>query len=260
MADENTSGSTYGIKKLDYPPIPINMTVSNPIEATYRINACSKEPWTVEFIEGLSPDTWLIDVGANVGSYTLVAAARGLKAVAIEPAYESFRSLCNNLLMNGWLDRAIPLCMAVSAKTGFDWLAFNDVRSGGNGNGIGGDAKPEFQHHRQVIPVMRLDDLMQLLPIPPTAPIAIKIDVDGGELGVLQGAVNLLGSERVTAMMIEIQRDQEQEIVGWLALHGWVIGERFDERPQVDGAHLAGGRMGNIFYARFVPAGALVPA
>lgn len=252
--DESTASGAYGVRKLDYAPVPINIHVTNPLEATYRLHACAKEPWTIEFIEALPQGSWFFDIGANVGPYTLVAAARGLHVVAIEPSFESYGALCRNLLMNNFLDRAIPLAMAVTDKTGFTWLAYNDVRAGANGNDLGPQVEASFQHHRQCVPIMRLDDLMRLLPIPLDAPIAMKIDVDGGEPGVLQGADNLLRSGRVGQMMIEIQRAQEADVVAWLEERGWTLEQRYTERPAVPDAHIAAGEIGSVVYGRFTHA------
>ena len=47
-----------------------------PPQKAYRLNACRKEPWTVAFIEAMPANSRFWDIGANVGSYALVAAAR----------------------------------------------------------------------------------------------------------------------------------------------------------------------------------------
>src|SRR3990167_8594009 len=102
-AEETTSsGPKFGIRTLDYAKVPIQMRVDTKIESDYRIVACKKEPWTVEFIEQQPLGSIFIDVGANVGSYTLIAVACGLRPVAIEPHFHSYAKLCENLALNDW--------------------------------------------------------------------------------------------------------------------------------------------------------------
>ena len=99
------------VQALDYPE-RILIDVNSPVEREYRAKSCSKEPWTIAFIEAAPPNSWFVDVGANVGAYTLVAVKRNLRVIAIEPGYENYRSLCHNLSLNAWLDRAQCLLAA----------------------------------------------------------------------------------------------------------------------------------------------------
>ena len=68
----------------DYDRQAIKMGVSSWIEYSIRLHSCKKEPETIAWIEGeLSEASVLYDVGANVGAYTLVAAAYGGRAVRV---------------------------------------------------------------------------------------------------------------------------------------------------------------------------------
>lgn len=240
---DTSSGPQYGVRRLDYKGADIKMNITTPIEAQFRIGACAKEPWTVAFIDQIPQDGWFIDVGANTGPYTLVATSRGIHTVAIEPGYETFRSLCHNLTLNGWLDRAIPMCLGLSNKTGFDWFHYSDMRSGANDHVVGGTQKVGF--HSQVIPVMRLDDLVGMLQVN-GAPLYIKIDVDGSERAVLEGAERLLATDQVKGMIVEFDRKSAETLVPWLAERGWNITARYEE----------GERFKDMFYALLEKVGA----
>src|ERR671932_123659 len=60
-------------------------------EILSRLRPVAKEPWTVRWLErSLRDGDVLYDVGANVGAYSLIAAALGAQVVAIEPAYANY--------------------------------------------------------------------------------------------------------------------------------------------------------------------------
>ena len=117
------------------------------------------------------------DIGANIGAYTLYAAkARSVPVVAFEPNPFSYRVLVHNFHLNAITDRVLPLCLA----------------AGGPGeNGIG----------LQVL-AFRLDDLAAIEGIP--APTHVKIDVDGIEAAILEGAKSLLSGPGVKSVLIEM--------------------------------------------------------
>lgn len=250
MTQEATSsGPKFGVRPLDYDKAAIQMRVDTQIESDYRIVACRKEPWTVEFIERQLPGTILIDVGANVGPYTLVAVACGLRPVAIEPHFRSYAKLCENLALNNWLDRAVPMCMALSNRTSFDWFYYNDMAAGSNQHTLG---KANSGFHRQWIPIMRLDDLMPLLELP-EGPIALKIDVDGFEDLVLQGAAETLRGDRIRAMIIELNRLHAEKLLGDLYSMGWKVTLRVDETTNLGNEtdkHFGRDRFRDMFYVQ----------
>ena len=59
----------------------------------------------------------VIDVGAHVGRYSLLAAKCGARVIALEPDERNYRMLCANLSANHF-NKAIPLQMAASDVVG----------------------------------------------------------------------------------------------------------------------------------------------
>lgn len=58
----------------------------------------SKEPWTLEWIASFQPDDLLLDCGANVGMYTVWAAAtRQVRVIALEPEAQNYALLNRNI-------------------------------------------------------------------------------------------------------------------------------------------------------------------
>src|SRR5690348_12226910 len=104
------------VARVDYPSAEIWIYVSSEIERKYRVRSCRKEPWTVQWLEReVTPGDVLYDVGANVGTFSLVAAvARGASVVAFEPGYANYARLCENLALNSCSDRVLTVPLALS--------------------------------------------------------------------------------------------------------------------------------------------------
>src|SRR5438105_818190 len=155
------------IGRLDYDGAEIRVGVTSRAEILSRLRPCAKEPWTVRWIEqNLRDGDVLYDVGANIGAYSLVAAAlgrEGVQVVAVEPAYANYAALCDNVLLNGRGDVVVPLPLALAGRTGLDALGSREVGAGAAGHGVGGGASA----HVQPVLTYRLDDLIGLgLPAP----------------------------------------------------------------------------------------------
>ena len=228
---------------LDYPKANLKMWVTNPIEADYRIGACKKEPWTVDFIEAIPTNGWFIDVGANVGSYTLVALAKGdISVVAIEPGFPNYHQLCRNLALNGLLAKALCLQIALGDMNGYTWLKYSDMRPGASFLRTTPDPRKEAWH-QQLVLQWTMDNLLSGFTYEPGARLFIKMDVDGTEMAILKGATATLQNPILQGMMIEMQRPEEDAIRNYLHQSGWILKERFDQR---DGKQIA-----NIVYGQF---------
>lgn len=247
----SSSGPEYGILPLDYPKQHIRMKIDTPMESDYRRIACAKEPWTIEFIEQQPSGTWFFDIGANVGSYTLVAVAHGLKVVAIEPSIDSAHKLCENLRLNNWADMAIVYAGGLAERTGFEHFSLADCRPGYNDH-VFGKHKHELTKradifHTHIIPIMKLDDMIQAFLIP-EVPISMKIDVDGGELMILRGGLNALKLPMVRSILLEVQRPNAEEALKILADCGFKETRRIDEHTDLGEQHFGRERFRDMFY------------
>jgi hypothetical protein len=72
--------------------------------------------------------------------------------------------------------------------------------------------------YRQPVMIYRLDDLVEHLGLP--LPNHIKLDVDGGELAVLEGAARTLASPSLRSMLIEVSSSMSEAITDALGRHG----------------------------------------
>ncbi len=126
----------------------------------------------------------VVEVGANIGAHTVplakLLAAQGRQLVALEPQPVIFQNLCANLALNGITNvRAWPF--ACGAASGTVHFQAPDYGAHGNFGGV------EFQAGHTAtgvsVPCVRLDDTLGDAQIS-----LIKVDVEGFELRVLQGA------------------------------------------------------------------------
>jgi FkbM family methyltransferase len=129
------------------------------------------------------------DVGANVGSTTLVMAARcGTtgRVVAFEPDPEARKMLRRNIGLNpgaGAISIEEAACSADEGTATF--YARGDARSSLDGNAGDPSEKP------MIVPLTTLDAYSERAAVTPDL---VKIDVEGAEVAVLRGAQRLLAS------------------------------------------------------------------
>ncbi|MEL6388065.1 MAG: FkbM family methyltransferase [Pseudomonadota bacterium] len=144
----------------------------------------------------LRPGSVIVDVGAHVGVFSrrFAALAPDCTVVAFEPQslpravfsmVGFFRNKRNILVM--------PL--ALGADAGLIELSIPIKRKGAVGIGlahVGDDAdlKDRFDVRKELVAIARLDDVLARMDLGPVS--LIKIDVEGGELGVLRGATQTL--------------------------------------------------------------------
>jgi FkbM family methyltransferase len=209
-------------ERLDYPHAEILLRVTSKAERS-RLNACVKEPFTIDWIRRwMQPGDVFYDIGSNVGVYSLVAAkgpGGGARVFSFDPSYGNIASLGANILLNGVVDQVTPLPVALSDTTGRNVFALRSLEAGAARHVLG-DAPPEEGPalYRQPVLTFRLDDLVQLADLP--LPNHIKLDVDGGELAVLQGAARTLESPSLRSVLIEVSTSMSEAITTALAAHG----------------------------------------
>jgi FkbM family methyltransferase len=217
------------LARIDYDGAEIVIGVTSRAEIMSRLRPGAKEPWTVRWIEqSVRPGDVLYDVGANVGSYSLIAAAQpvdDLRVVAVEPGYASYAALCDNVVLNGFQRTVTPLPVLLSERTGMVELGYRSIDPGAAEHLLPPGASVAY---RQPVLSFRLDDLVSTAGVPP--PTLLKIDVDGAEAAVFAGAPRMLASPALRSILVEIKRDLTDEIVPHLAEAGFAVRTRVDDR------------------------------
>ena len=188
-----------------------------------------KEPSTIEWIAGFQRDEILVDVGANVGMYSVWAAkTRGVRVFAFEPEAQNYGLLNRNLVLNQLGGRVTAYCLALSDQEGFSELHLSELTPGGSCHSLG--ERVDF-NHRPMQPLYsqgcisaRLDDLVSRGVVP--EPHYVKIDVDGFEPKVIAGARKLLRGARMKSLLVEINQNLPDHMQLVAELNG--LGYRHD--------------------------------
>jgi FkbM family methyltransferase len=170
----------------------------------------TKEPCTIDWIAGFRAEDVLVDVGANVGMYTIWAAkTRGVRVYAFEPEAQNYAILNRNILQNGLGDQVRAYCLALSDTAGCSELHLSAFQAGGSCHSLG--ERVDFKHQpmqpafSQGCIAARLDNLVASRAVP--APDHIKIDVDGFEPKVIAGAMRLFETGKPKSMLIEVNQN-----------------------------------------------------
>ena len=190
----------------------------------------TKEPDTIAWLDGLSRDDVLWDIGANVGVFALyAAAARGARVVAFEPSAPNFFVLTRNVQLNGLSERITPYCLAVAERTELATINLDSADPGAAMSQFGGAGvksrysnAPTFLTHGMA--GVSIDDLVDRFGTP--RPTAIKIDVDGLEWPILRGGERTFSHPRVRSVMVELSLthdDERNRAIEWLLDRGLTL-------------------------------------
>lgn len=155
------------------------------------------EPKTTEYIKAnLKAGQTFVDIGANVGYFSVLASELGAKVIAFEPSLNNRTILEQNIKDNGC---EVKVFSQALSNTSGSTILFTDTTPGqyslmGSGNG-------------EKVEMVTYDSLN--LPIPDF----IKIDVEGSEKQVLEGMQSVLTTDKPITLIIE---DWRNDLTEWL--------------------------------------------
>lgn len=203
------------------------------IEENRAANLLNKEPGTIRWLrESLSPGDVFVDVGANVGIYSLLAArliGSGGKVYAFEPHAANFESLMFNIENNSVQDCCTPLSCALSNVSGFQPFYYASLTPGSSMSQLDNKTDPAVSEVSSGLAEMKyavaLDDLIDQGVM--KRPTHIKIDVDGVESKVVQGMSRLLTNDpRPVSVQIEVQPDTQASVLGQMEAYDYSVSHR----------------------------------
>lgn len=227
---------TQVVKTMDYSKT-IYLHVDSWIENEVRLKETQKEPGTVAWIEQwFQKGDVFYDIGANVGSYSLIAHQflnGDMQGYAFEPGFLTFPQLCRNLAINNVDGCISPLQVALSDHTDLIPFHYNNLETGGALHALG---DPVDQFGKPFKPVFmlptlsfKLDDLVSQFHL--SLPQHIKIDVDGVEYQILQGAQSVLQSPELRSILLEVDDVSEvgMAMSTFLTQCGFALHSQFDD-------------------------------
>lgn len=222
---------------------PLRLT---PSYATYHASRVWEPEVHAAMTRTIGTGMSVLDVGAHVGLFTLAAARRvgpTGRVFAFEPSPATLVSLRRHITLNGFDDRVevVPAAVGdIEGETPFyvygETMSASVARASLDELSPGREAMPASEI---TVPVVTLDGLCTERGVRPDR---VKIDVEGAELRVLRGAVELLHSHaevicEIHPAQLEAAGGSEEELIAFVAQHGRTLVTVDDRRP--DGIHHA---------------------
>jgi FkbM family methyltransferase len=162
------------------------------------------EETEMRFVEQLlRPGMTVLDIGAHHGLYTLLAAkrvGRRGRVIAFEPSPRELRRLAKHVRLNRCRNVDVESCALGNESGKAELFVVDGFRDWGNSLRPPAVAEPT---RKENVAVRRLDDLLAERGVERVD--FIKLDAEGGELAVLQGARKLLQTAPRPAILAEVE-------------------------------------------------------
>jgi FkbM family methyltransferase len=191
----------------------------------------TKEKETLEWIDGFEKNSIFLDIGANVGLYSIYASKKkNCKVYSVEPSPLNLKALSRNIYLNKLSNSIFILPFALSNnKNSFSKFIETSISDGGALNSFGVDYDyrgnkilnntTEFFTYGTTI-----DDFFENH-LKKNFPNYIKIDVDGIEHLIIKGGSNII-QKYVSEILVEVSESfesQKQNIIKSLNEIGFEI-------------------------------------
>jgi FkbM family methyltransferase len=153
-------------------------------------------------IKNINKDKIFLDIGANIGRFTVLNALRGYKVYAFEPAEPIFKQLERNVKLNN-LSNVVLIPYALSDEENeFEFEYFEGFESSSRIKERGG----EFSKYAKILKIKtkRLDDIVKEYNIDIDKIRLVKIDVEGHEYNVIKGGIKTFEKLKNVDIIIEI--------------------------------------------------------
>ncbi len=173
----------------------------------------TKEPETLEWINSFEKKKIVFwDIGANIGLYSIYNAIKNEESntISFEPSSSNLRTLTRNISINNLENRIkiFPIALnnkensflQMNEKNFVEGGALNSFGSNLNFEGKEFNAKMKYYTFGTTINYLLVNKILDF-------PNYIKIDVDGLEHLILEGASKLLDSNKLKSLSIEINEN-----------------------------------------------------
>ncbi|CAF1318396.1 unnamed protein product [Rotaria magnacalcarata] len=149
------------------------------------------------------PHLGLIDIGANIGAYTMFAAAMNRFVVAIECFRPNYMRLAKAIQIEQFQKNVILIGNALYSQLGVNLHLSNDP-----GN-IGGQATDNSRLTNQssdnpyVVKTMRFDDLLPIIKKTKMRSFLLKADIEGSEYHIFESGRQVLDYLDIPVILVE---------------------------------------------------------
>lgn len=171
----------------------------------------SKEPETIHWIKTtMNPKSVFWDIGANIGQYGILASGlHRCKTYLFEPEAQNFSTIAFNVKLNELRD-TIHFPIALSDKREYSTIKVPTMA---------GCSNISIEKDHRIKQGVWTDTIDNLVREGISSPTHLKIDVDGVELRILEGAKETLG--KVESVLIETASEDIDTVVNILSSYGF---------------------------------------
>lgn len=193
-----------------------------------------KEPETIQFIKDfkyykLKRDPVFVDIGANIGMYTLYAASlyNSLNIIAIEPDNLNYQALCDNIAGNRFKN-ILPLPIGMSDNKGIRFFTDREGRERGTS---GGQIIPSIeasltQSYCRIL-TLTVDLLFHII----GHIDFIKIDVDGHEYQILFGLRSTINYVSMVLVEMDTRDPKHKAVIEFFKKKGFTHNNKYSAMP-----------------------------
>lgn len=211
------SGGVFLKRKGIYKDVTMSLDITEKTQRRLFLNKIYEPDETKYISENLCEGDVFIDIGANVGYFSLIAAeciGKKGKVVAFEPLPSNFEKMLYNIRLNNF-ENIDTYQFAVNDKEFFAPLFLNALNEGGN-------SLLKFDGYSNSIQVKSivLDDFFARR-YPSLEIKLVKIDVEGAEMNVVSGMQNILKKESAPDIICEITPESKDRVGSFLSGYGY---------------------------------------
>jgi FkbM family methyltransferase len=146
--------------------------------------------------ELITKETTFIDVGANLGYFTVLCSKLAQTVYAFEPVPAEFERLSRNISLNNLKNVRAFQCAVSDERTRLK--LFESRISDGHDSTV-----KRFEHDKSIfVDAVMLDEIVE----PTVKKVVMKVDTEGSEMNVLLGATRLIRSGKVSEIVVEWAR------------------------------------------------------
>ncbi|CAC5392215.1 unnamed protein product [Mytilus coruscus] len=154
------------------------------------------------------PKLNLIDIGANIGVFTLSAAKMGRKVLAVEALDRNIRHICTSVAEGGLQDKVTLVHNAISNSNGVANLGVHKNNMGGTFVDIDSDHIKKLkaggaQGTYGTVHTIKMDDLLKIPGIENFQNVVVKMDIEGFEAKAIEGASLFFEKIKIVGFIME---------------------------------------------------------
>jgi FkbM family methyltransferase len=189
---------------------PFDMSIYPP-EKDYWVSrlilqqGCWECPLVKHFTETMKKHerAYLLDIGGNIGLYSLAVAALGRQVFVLEPLKQNYQRFCQSVEKNNFHDRVNLFRVAATRMPTKLQLVLSENNMGGTGTmDLENRDASSLQEGVDFANGIKIDSIRHVFP--KNSPVAIKIDVEGGEIDALLGAEKFLRETEILLVQMEL--------------------------------------------------------